>query len=427
MTTFFRNIRKVVLRENRVSKYLLYAAGEIILVVIGILIALEINNWNQNKSEQVALSGYLTSISKNIKADIEKIEGLKMSRLNTLSKTPYLLYTMKDLNFISRNDLKMASEILANISNLEHFNAHLSAFESYKNSGYLSKLHGKDLEDILYKYYNLVQEISTKEKDYNYNIQNLYKLFIAKEFGKMEYISNPLKIDNDNELNYLQPYLKEILFHSSSLALYNHAFEKSPSLIIKYENLDILGKEIIRMIENDSRVFDGIALDNLKEVFSINNSKGYPKILINGTMNSLCFNEGYDTADTGIVRFQTYGINALNLEFPKVDWAVAYFRNHSNTLVERPTKDYSDYKSLKIELKGNIGGETVFIALKDDTDLDDGSETKIPLTLTSKWKTYTIPLSEFKTANLKKLYIVASFILEGKSETISIKTIEYIK
>lgn len=49
MIKFFRRIRQSMIKENKVSKYLLYAIGEIVLVVIGILIALQINNWNENK------------------------------------------------------------------------------------------------------------------------------------------------------------------------------------------------------------------------------------------------------------------------------------------------------------------------------------------------------------------------------------------
>tara|TARA_R110002073_G_C9247922_1_gene562337 strand:+ start:22 stop:735 length:714 start_codon:yes stop_codon:yes gene_type:complete len=49
MIKFFRKIRQQLLSENKFSKYLIYAIGEIILVVIGILIALSINNWNQNR------------------------------------------------------------------------------------------------------------------------------------------------------------------------------------------------------------------------------------------------------------------------------------------------------------------------------------------------------------------------------------------
>jgi hypothetical protein len=67
MIKFFRRIRQQLLSENKFSKYLIYAIGEIFLVVIGILIALQINNWNQqriqNKNEQLAL--------KNLKQDFE--------------------------------------------------------------------------------------------------------------------------------------------------------------------------------------------------------------------------------------------------------------------------------------------------------------------------------------------------------------------
>jgi Family of unknown function (DUF6090) len=58
-----------MIKENKVSKYLLYAIGEIILVVIGILIALSINNWNEKRKDNSKELKYLTSISQEIKQD----------------------------------------------------------------------------------------------------------------------------------------------------------------------------------------------------------------------------------------------------------------------------------------------------------------------------------------------------------------------
>ena len=49
MLRFFRHIRQSLLQENKISKYLLYALGEILLVVIGILIAMQINNWKEER------------------------------------------------------------------------------------------------------------------------------------------------------------------------------------------------------------------------------------------------------------------------------------------------------------------------------------------------------------------------------------------
>ena len=51
MIKFFRKIRQNLIIENKTSKYFKYAIGEIILVVIGILIALQINNWNENRNK----------------------------------------------------------------------------------------------------------------------------------------------------------------------------------------------------------------------------------------------------------------------------------------------------------------------------------------------------------------------------------------
>ena len=55
----FRNVRQQLAAENKVMAYLRYAIGEILLVVIGILIALQINNWNEHRKENVKIKTYL--------------------------------------------------------------------------------------------------------------------------------------------------------------------------------------------------------------------------------------------------------------------------------------------------------------------------------------------------------------------------------
>ena len=62
MMKFFRIIRQKLFTENRFNKYLLYSIGEIVLVVIGILIALGINNWNENQAELRKEAGALANL-----------------------------------------------------------------------------------------------------------------------------------------------------------------------------------------------------------------------------------------------------------------------------------------------------------------------------------------------------------------------------
>jgi hypothetical protein len=70
MIKFFRKIRQKLLVENRFNKYLLYAIGEIVLVVIGILIALQINNWNQANKDKAFELKMLNEISKALQSDV---------------------------------------------------------------------------------------------------------------------------------------------------------------------------------------------------------------------------------------------------------------------------------------------------------------------------------------------------------------------
>jgi len=71
MIKFFRKIRQALLSENKFGKYLIYAIGEIVLVVIGILIALSINNWNERgklKNQEIEI---LKSIGTELKGNLE--------------------------------------------------------------------------------------------------------------------------------------------------------------------------------------------------------------------------------------------------------------------------------------------------------------------------------------------------------------------
>lgn len=85
----------------------------------------------------------------------------------------------------------------------------------------------------------------------------------------------------------------------------------------------------------------------------------------------------------------------------------------------RPWKDFSSFSTLSVELRGEVGGESVEIGIKDATDPDDGSEAKIQISqLPIEWQTYTFPLSSFQTADLEKLYVVAEFVFAGPAAQI---------
>ena len=95
MLKFFRQIRQQLISENSFSKYLLYAAGEILLVVIGILIALQINNWNEDNKNRYAEKGILQGIHDNLEEDdktltqtIQRFELTNMAIKRMFQTTP---------------------------------------------------------------------------------------------------------------------------------------------------------------------------------------------------------------------------------------------------------------------------------------------------------------------------------------------------
>ena len=70
MLRFFRSIRKKLIEQDNIPKYLLYAVGEILLVVIGILIALQVNNWNEERKDQNLTIQYLMSLREDLREDL---------------------------------------------------------------------------------------------------------------------------------------------------------------------------------------------------------------------------------------------------------------------------------------------------------------------------------------------------------------------
>ncbi|PTM11587.1 MAG: hypothetical protein DA407_01170 [Bacteroidetes bacterium] len=75
MIKFFRKIRQNLIMENKTSKYFKYAIGEIILVVIGILIALSINNWNENRKSESNKQKLMLALKKEFSINKKTLEN----------------------------------------------------------------------------------------------------------------------------------------------------------------------------------------------------------------------------------------------------------------------------------------------------------------------------------------------------------------
>jgi hypothetical protein len=146
MIKFFRHIRKRLLAENRFSRYLIYAIGEIILVVIGILIALQINNTNQARKEKEELSKIYESIIEELNTDIAEAEKV----------VPVFEWKTKVMNRIVRNQVS-DEEWVQNDSIIRSFAGATPDFDISKERYALLK-QKSDLDDVTRKLNNQIAD-----------------------------------------------------------------------------------------------------------------------------------------------------------------------------------------------------------------------------------------------------------------------------
>ena len=109
MINFFRRIRKKMADDNRPLKYMRYAVGEIILVVIGILIALYINNWNERRQSERQLDLLLVSLKEDLELDLKYLDSLDNTYDQWYMKSEYVVDTILAGNVIKPTNVAQYS------------------------------------------------------------------------------------------------------------------------------------------------------------------------------------------------------------------------------------------------------------------------------------------------------------------------------
>ena len=151
MIKFFRNIRRRLLRENKFIRYLIYAVGEIILVVIGILIALQINNSNQNRVDRKFEKTMLTEIRKSLETDSLMHELLTQRAKVKEEGIDKLLFMISSNNIYADSTLL---KIYNDMSLRFLFNYSKGGYEGLRSSG-LDKIINDSLRNNLIQTYEM--------------------------------------------------------------------------------------------------------------------------------------------------------------------------------------------------------------------------------------------------------------------------------
>ncbi len=205
MIPFFRKIRKKMADNNRPLKYMRYAIGEIVLVVIGILIALQINNWNEERTRQADLKIYLGNLIQDLEFDINiltnhgnfhnwryhslqhvlVLSGQKATRNGYSLEPPNIegqsIWKFWTGNIPKRYDSTFVKTALQFANNMSTIQPNLSTISELKNNGLYSYLKDKELKSSIENYYREYErrfgnlEIGNTRKFYNDWINSLTK------------------------------------------------------------------------------------------------------------------------------------------------------------------------------------------------------------------------------------------------------------
>jgi len=204
------------MEKNNTGKYLKYAIGEIVLVVIGILIALQINNWNENRKTQNNQDKYLILLKEEALKNINSIKIAKETIESTMI-TQRDLIKLIDSNHDTISE-KYISELFVKMfvftTTLDYEN---SVFSELKASGELKNIGNDSIRNSLVDLEPLIEGIKSHEKDVRLDYESAGKIIDEK--------GNRRTILDENNLNKLLLFNKGIENTSNIPLLKNNEFK----------------------------------------------------------------------------------------------------------------------------------------------------------------------------------------------------------
>jgi len=195
MIKFFRKIRQNLLLENKTGKYLKYAIGEIVLVVIGILIALQINNWNEENKKKALMITNIKSIAEDIQADILDIQKTNRFLHKQVVAANYIIPILESENRIIKDSLKFIMDFNS-FTTTPIISERSNTWNYLNSSGIVSEFPDSKLLKLLQDYYknynDVVTNFTNSGTPARLEIRKLkYELFSDTEHRKFFPTSSP--------------------------------------------------------------------------------------------------------------------------------------------------------------------------------------------------------------------------------------------
>jgi len=243
MIKFFRTIRKDLMEKNKTGNYLKYAVGEIVLVVIGILIALSINNWNEERKNILNESQLVKNIIEDLRLDSEHIN----QSLNELTNQLYIIDHLIAKVLNSENELNYDS------TELVRYSSDFRPITQQNHAESVSNLKNESNRELLQNYFLMEDRVSDIFLEYEDIIHNQIRPYL-RDVGmhnlKSLYEAQPGELP----LNFLKPQiLDQQLGNVKFQQLLFERRLKTESFKTSLTELNIENMELINILNKNSK------------------------------------------------------------------------------------------------------------------------------------------------------------------------------
>jgi len=178
MIKFFRHIRKELMEKNKTGKYLKYAIGEIVLVVIGILIALSLNNWKEDLDNRGEENRILSGLKQEFEANLLEVErNIKLNIATVESSIEFINLIRTENPF---TNTRYVDSLLYVVYQFGSFDAQTGLIDEVISSGKLSIINDIELRDRLTSFSGI---LDNAEEDYKIRM-DYYMNHIVPYIGK---------------------------------------------------------------------------------------------------------------------------------------------------------------------------------------------------------------------------------------------------
>lgn len=192
MLNYFKGVRNKLVKEGNLRKYIAYAIGEIVIVVAGILLALYLNNWNQERTDKKLEIQYYQSMNNQLKEDLNIILGEINYNQNYLNQ----FYYAKNLIIMNdKSKIDTLGNIAINMVRFSDFRRKSNIYQTLINSGEIIKINN----------YKITERLQSLEETYTYinRLEENHSSIILSQIIpdiRQRIQFDPLKVENPESL-----------------------------------------------------------------------------------------------------------------------------------------------------------------------------------------------------------------------------------